>query len=148
MNHTYLGFDFGTKRIGVAVGQSITQNAQALSVVNAERGVPKWEEIGKIIKRWHPAALVVGIPFNMDGSEQALTEMAKNFSLNLFQHFARPIYGIDERLTSIEVKENLFREKGYRALKKASVDCLAAQLILTNWLLLSDQQQQACKLNF
>lgn len=134
-NHrVLLGFDFGTKRIGVAVGQLVTKNASPLGIVKAVQGVPQWESIAKLVHDWQPDAFVVGIPLNMDGTEQALTQAAKQFADQLHDHFKLPVYGIDERLSSVEAKARLFSEGGYKALKNSEIDSIAAQLILQNWL--------------
>lgn len=131
---TLMGFDFGTKRIGVAVGQTITKTARALTTVKTKKdGVP-WDEIKQLIKKWQPDALVVGIPLNMDGTEQPLTQLAKQFSVELTIHFHLPVYGIDERLSTKEARGKLFEEGGFKALQDGQVDSIAAQLILQNWL--------------
>lgn len=130
-----LGFDFGMKRIGVAVGQTITQSARPLVTLNANQGIPQWEMIAKLIKTWNPDALVVGIPLNMDGTEQPLTQTAQKFSDALKERFKLPVYGMDERLSTKDARERLFNEGGYKALEGAEVDSVAAQLILENWLM-------------
>lgn len=130
-----LGFDFGMKRIGVAVGQTITQTARPLVTLKANQGIPQWEELNKLIQIWRPDALVVGIPLNMDGTEQPLTQAAQQFSVELKQHYALPVYGIDERLSTKAARERLFEQGGYKALQEGQVDSVAAQLILQNWLI-------------
>lgn len=130
-----LGLDFGSKRIGVAVGQMVTQTATALSVIKAEQGKPAWEDLDKIIKEWQPAALVVGLPLNMDGTTQAITKQAKNFAKALQEHYNLPVYFADERLSTREARERIFEEGGYRALTSQPVDGMAAKIILTEWLL-------------
>jgi len=130
-----LGFDFGMKRIGVAVGQTITQTARPLTTLKANQGIPQWEELNKLIKTWQPDALVVGIPLNMDGTEQPLTYAAQQFSVVLKQRYELPVYGIDERLSTRAARERLFKQGGYKALQDGQVDSVAAQLILQNWLI-------------
>jgi putative holliday junction resolvase len=129
-----LGFDFGTKHIGVAIGQTITQSARALTSLKAAHGIPKWELVDALIKTWLPDALVVGIPLNMDGTEQHLTCLAKKFADLLRERYQLPVYDMDERLTTVAAKEQLFAQGGYKALDKKNIDSLAAQLILQNWL--------------
>ncbi|MDR3490494.1 MAG: Holliday junction resolvase RuvX [Gammaproteobacteria bacterium] len=129
-----LGFDYGTKRIGVAVGQTVTQTARPLTMINAVNGMPQWDDIKKIIAAWHPDAIVVGIPYNMDGSEQPLTQAAKQFAESLKEKYELPVHGIDERLSSVAAKDKVFTDGGYKALKKTQIDSVAAQLILQNWL--------------
>jgi putative Holliday junction resolvase len=133
-HNVVLGFDFGMKRIGVAVGQTITQTAQPLGTIKTNNGAPQWDALTKYVKKWQPDALVVGIPLNMDGTEQPLTQAAQKFADLLRNHFKLPVYGMDERLTSVEAKARVFDQGGYKALKNAEVDSFAAQLILQNWL--------------
>lgn len=130
-----LGFDFGMKRIGVAVGQTVTQSARPLKTLKANQGVPQWEIVNKLIKTWQPDALVVGIPLNMDGTEQPLTQAAQTFSDALKQRYNLPVYGVDERLSTKDARERIFNQGGYKALQEGEVDSVAAQLILQNWLI-------------
>jgi putative Holliday junction resolvase len=132
--HTLLGFDFGMKRIGVALGQTVTNKARPLTTLRAHEGVPSWDAIQQLIKSWQPHALVVGIPLNMDGTPQPITEAAKDFLDALQQRFHLPVYGIDERLSTKAAREHIFNEGGYKALQDGQVDSVAAQLILQNWL--------------
>lgn len=129
-----LGIDFGMKRIGVAVGQTVTQTARPLETIKANQGIPQWERFDKLIKTWQPDALVVGIPLNMDGTTQPLTTIAEQFADSLRERYKLPVYGIDERLSTKDARERLFREGGYKALQDGQVDSVAAQLILQNWL--------------
>lgn len=130
-----LGFDFGMKRIGVAVGQTITQTARPLVTLKANQGVPLWDELSKLIKTWQPDALIVGVPLNMDGTEQPLTQAAQAFSAALEGRYGLPVYGVDERLSTKDARERLFNQGGYKALQDGQVDSVAAQLILQNWLM-------------
>jgi putative Holliday junction resolvase len=129
-----LGLDFGTKRIGVAIGQMITATARPLSVIKADKGAPAWDALDKIIKEWQPAALVVGLPLNMDGTKQPITKQAENFAELLRQRYNLPIYMADERLSTREARDHIFQQGGYRALTANPVDGMAAQIILTSWL--------------
>ncbi len=128
-----LAFDFGMKRIGVAVGQTVTQTARPLDTLSAKNGVPHWETVNNIIKKWHPEAIVVGIPVNMDGTDQPISFNARQFANSLREHFALPVYETDERLTTKDAREQLFSHGGYKALQDGQVDRVAAQLILENW---------------
>lgn len=131
---TVLGFDFGMKHIGVAVGQTITHSASPLTTLKAKDGIPDWETIAKLISTWNPQALIIGIPLNMDGTEQPITAAAKKFSNRLHGRFKLPVYPVDERLTTAEAKQQLFDAAGYRALDKAAIDSYAAKLIVESWL--------------
>ena len=133
MGITVLAFDFGTKSIGCAVGQSITGTAQSLSAFKAQDGIPNWDDIGKTIKEWQPARIVVGLPLNMDGSEQELTLRAKKFANRLQGRFNLPVELQDERLTTTEARSEIFGRGGYRALNKSKVDGISACLILESW---------------
>jgi len=128
-----LAFDFGMKRIGVAVGQTVTQTAQPLDTLKASHGEPDWNNIKFLLKKWQPDALVVGVPLNMDGTEQAITARARAFIESLKKRFDLPVHEVDERLTSKDARERLFAEGGYKALQDGQVDQVAAQLILQNW---------------
>lgn len=132
--HTFLGFDFGKKYIGVATGQLITRSARPLTSLKAHNGVPNWKELDTLIKEWAPAALIVGIPLNMDGTTQPITHLARAFKEELVQRFKLPVYEVDERLTTRAAREHLFEEGGYKNLEKTKVDQYAAKLILESWL--------------
>jgi putative Holliday junction resolvase len=134
LSEILLGFDFGMKRIGVAVGQTVTQSARPLATLKAIDGKPQMDTLKKLIKLWHPKAIVVGIPLNMDGTEQNTTIAARQFAQMLRDEFNLPVHEVDERLTTKAARENLFAEGGYRALQNGQVDSVAAQLILQNWL--------------
>ena len=129
-----LAFDFGTKRIGVAIGQRLTKLARPLVTLPAKNGVPQWDKVAQLIKHWRPAELVVGIPLNMDGSEQPLTHLAREFAQSLQQRLHLPVHEVDERLTTVSARERLFAEGGYKALQDGQVDSMAAQMILQSWL--------------
>lgn len=128
-----LGFDFGLKKIGVAVGQFITLNAQPLGVLEAVQGVPSWVKLQCLIKEWRPKCLVVGLPLAIDGQELSVTQAARNFSEEL-KKFNLPVFLTDERMTTKEAKSHLFLNGGYKALQKTKIDSLAAALILEQWL--------------
>lgn len=124
--HTVLGFDFGMKRIGVAVGQTVTQTANPLTILKAVDGVPDWTLVQKIIDEWQADLLVVGVPINMDGSTQEVTFAAKRFANKLHAKFKLPVHAVDERLTSIEAQQH--------APKQKHIDAIAAKLIVEIWL--------------
>ena len=133
--HTVIiAFDFGMKKIGSAIGQTITGNTRPLKIIPAKEGIPQWSTITELVKKWRADAIVVGIPFNMDGSQQNITFKAQQFIQELQALVTIPIYTMDERLTSVAAREILFQQGGYKALQDGQVDCVAAQLILENWL--------------
>ena len=133
MTQTVLAFDFGTNSIGCAVGQSITGTAQGLPAFKAQDGIPNWDEIGKVISEWKPDVLVIGLPLNMDGTEQPLTQRAKKFANRLHGRFGIPIVLHDERLTTVEARSEIFARGGYKALKKSKIDSISACFILESW---------------
>lgn len=121
-----MGFDFGTSRIGVAVGQAVTGTASALGVIEVRNGRPDWSAIERMIGEWGPAKLVVGLPLNMDGSESEMSGQAARFARQLQGRFNILAVTMDERLTTREARE--LAEPGQ------SVDALAARLIVESWL--------------
>lgn len=128
-----IGFDFGKKRIGVAIGQTVTQTARPLDTIQAKDGIPNWQAVSKLIKKWLPDLLVVGIPLNMDGTDQPISALARQFAQSLREQYHLPVDETDERLTTKDARERLFMEGGYKALQDGQVDRVAAQLILQNW---------------
>ncbi|AXU97730.1 MAG TPA: Holliday junction resolvase RuvX [Erwinia persicina] len=130
---TMLSFDFGTKSIGVAIGQQLTGTARPLTALKANDGVPDWNRIEALLKEWQPDRVVVGLPLNMDGTEQPLTVRARKFANRLHGRFGVQIELHDERLSTVEARAELFERGGFRALSKGSVDSLSAVIILESW---------------
>ncbi len=133
---TAMAFDYGTKKIGIAVGQGITQTASPLTVVPAKDGIPNWETIEKIVNEWKPEIFVVGMPYNMDGSLNEMSTKAQKFLQRLEGRFNIPAYSMDERLSSREAKDihkTMADAHGKRSNDRDVIDALAAQLILENW---------------
>lgn len=132
--NTLLGFDFGTRNIGIAVGQVITRTATALPALKAKDGIPDWHQVEKVIEEWQPDAVVVGIPLNMDGTESNMSRRARKFGKRLHGRFNLPFFEADERLTSFEAKEWAGRlgHKGHYG--SNPIDAMAAQIILEAWL--------------
>ncbi|AKC32557.1 Holliday junction resolvase RuvX [Candidatus Pantoea carbekii] len=128
-----LGFDFGTKSIGVAVGQKLTCTARALTTLKAKNGKPHWHQIAKLLKDWQPNYTVVGLPLNMDGTEQPLSKQVYTFANDLFTRFGITVKLQDERLSTIEARALLFKKGGYRALRKSKIDSQSAVIILQDW---------------
>lgn len=130
---TLLSFDFGTKSIGIAVGQQLTGTARPLTAIKAQDGIPDWNLIERLLKEWQPDRLVVGLPLNMDGTEQPLTARARKFANRLHGRFGIQVELHDERLSTVEARADLFARGGFRALNKGSVDSLSAVIILESW---------------
>ncbi len=127
-----LGFDYGTQRIGVAFGQSLTGTARAVCVLKASDGIPEWKRIESLIEEWKPDIFVVGLPYNLDGTESELMPGTVKFANRLNGRFNKPSYGMDERLSSIAAAEQVL-EENRGAKKRAPIDDIAAQIILENW---------------
>ena len=130
---TLLGFDFGKKFIGVAVGQELTGTASPLGSVKATDGIPNWPQLSKFLDDWQPDLLVVGLPLNMDGSEQQLTLDAKKFGNRVLGRFGINVEFQDERLTTADAKEQLFARGGYKNLSKDNIDAESAKLIIESY---------------
>jgi putative Holliday junction resolvase len=132
---TVLGFDFGTRRIGVAYGQRVTGTARALAVV-ANAGTPDWAHVDRLVKEWRPEALVVGLPLTLDGQEQDASKRARAFGAALAKRYALPIHEQDERLSSVEAASRFAdaRKRGTRRQKHAEMlDAMAAQIIVESF---------------
>ena len=120
---SFLAFDFGTRRVGVASGNSLTGNAQPLGTVSAQGGA-RFEAIAKLIQEWQPSALVVGVPFHPDGAEHDNTRRARRFAHQLHGRFRLTVHEVDERYTTTEAQ----------ALGAADVDAASASIILEQFL--------------
>ncbi|MBT0425498.1 Holliday junction resolvase RuvX [Morganella morganii subsp. morganii] len=132
-SNTVIAFDFGTKSIGVAVGQTITGTARPLAALKAREGIPDWELIAAVFREWQPDYVVVGLPLNMDGTPQLVTNQAKKFANHLHGRFGIRAELHDERLSTVEARASLFADGGYRALGKDKVDSASAVIILESW---------------
>jgi putative Holliday junction resolvase len=127
---TLLGFDFGPRKIGVAVGQTITGSASPLTTLRSNDKGPDWARIDSLVREWQPGAAVVGLPFNMDDTETALAPRVRRFARQLQGRFGLEVHLVDERLTSMEAR----RQLGRAATSPEVVDAMAAKLILETWL--------------
>ena len=127
---TLLGFDFGPRKIGIAVGQTVTCTASPLTTIRARNDKPDWQRIEAVIKEWQPEAAIVGLPYNMDDTEMDWAPQAKRFARQLTGRFGLNVHLVDERLTSRAAREML----GAKATSLEVVDAMAAKLILETWL--------------
>lgn len=134
MVSTLIAFDYGTKNIGVATGQTITHSARELPSVKARDGIPNWDNIEKLLDDWKPDLVIVGLPLNMDDSESELAIRARKFANRLQGRFGVKVEMVDERLTSFEAKGEVMSKGGSRDYKNNPVDSIAARLILESWL--------------
>ena len=128
-----LSFDFGEKRIGVAIGNNITKTSHPLSTIDTPVNTKRFLAIEKLISQWSPILIVIGFPLNEDGTSSRLTALVKKFASKIKNKFGIKISLIDERLTSIEA-EILLKETDANVKKRKSViDQVAAQIILTSY---------------
>ena len=134
---TVLGFDVGGRRIGVAVGNTLSGTARAIAVVAARDDGPDWNAVTALIKEWRPHRLVIGEPLTLEGEEQFATHLSRRFAKQAAERYGLPIDMVDERSTSREA-DRRFAEKrrnGQARRKDAQVlDALAAQIIVERWL--------------
>lgn len=127
-----MAFDYGTRWIGVAVGQTIGCTGQALKVLAAKHGTPPWEQIGTLIACWQPSQLIVGLPLNMDGSESEMSQQARKFARRLSGRTGLPAMMVDERLSTAEARSLGVVGRGDN--RAGAVDADAALVILLTWL--------------
>ena len=125
MTKLAMAFDFGTTKIGVAIGQKITGTATPVAIVKARDGIPQWQVMDRLVEEWQPTVLVVGLPINMDGSESDMSKAATRFSRRLHGRYGISIELMDERLSTFEARE-------FEAADQ--LDSIAAKLILETWL--------------
>ena len=132
-NRRVMAFDFGTRRIGVASGQEILGTGKPLTMLPARDGVPDWEQIGRLLKEWQPDRVLVGLPLNMDDTENDMCARARKFGKRLHGRFHVEVEMVDERLTSFEAKGDVMASGGSRDFGRDGVDDRAAVLILETW---------------
>lgn len=122
-----LGFDYGERRIGVAVGQTLTRTAQALVTLKTRDGQPDWDAIRRVIDAWRPTQLVLGMPYNEDGVAHPQAAPIARFARRLAGRFQLPIAFVDERLSSYAAAED-------PESRRVGLDAVAARMILETWL--------------
>lgn len=132
--NVFLGFDYGKKHTGVAVGSRHSGAAEPLAVLAAHGERPDWEAIGKLVEAWQPQALVVGLPLNMDGSNNAMTHAAQKFGAALAARYNLPVHMVDERLSSRAATDKLLDAGIPLKRHKRQIDKHAAQTILQAFL--------------
>ena len=127
-----LSFDYGTQRIGVAFGQSVSATARPITILKAIDGVPNWSLIEKLIAQWRPDILIVGMPYHLDGTDSKFLPRAIKFANRLNGRFNLPTFGMDERLSSKAAFEKANATNGSIG-NSLKIDDVAAQIILENW---------------
>lgn len=128
-----LAFDFGLKRIGVALGATLLKQARPLTVIEGESNALRFSAIDRLVQEWQPLRLVVGIPYAVDGSEHDLTRRCLRFSTQLEERYGLAVARIDERFSSAEADARLTREGHDWRTRKQQVDAVAAQIILQDF---------------
>lgn len=135
---TYLGIDFGFKRIGLATGQSLTGSTSALNTIPNNKQHTNWDAIDKVVQEWQPNAFVLGLPLNKDGTDHEVSKAVRVFAEALEQRYSKPVNFQDERLSSSEAENILQQQRASgtrkRKVQKEDIDKLAAALILQRWL--------------
>lgn len=128
-----MAFDFGTRRIGVAVGQELLGSGQPVALIPARDGIPDWQQIERLLQEWQPDLVVVGLPLNMDDTENDMCARARKFGKRLHGRYHVPVDMVDERLTSFQAKGEVMAAGGSRDFGRHGVDDRAAVLILETW---------------
>ena len=130
---TVMGFDFGTQKMGMACGNSLSGTAQPLAIFPMRDGIPDWDKLEKLIAEWKPNVCVVGLPLNMDDSESELSARARKFARRLRHRLNIPVWMVDERLTTREARNSLlsYQQQGHG--KKTNADSLAATMLIESW---------------
>lgn len=128
-----MAFDFGTQKMGVAIGQAAIESSTPLTLFPMKDGIPDWNQLLKIVQEWKPTLFLVGLPLNMDDSESELSARARKFARRLRHQTNITTWMVDERLTTREARDELesYQEQG-RA-KKIAADSLAASLLIQSW---------------
>jgi len=131
--YTIMAFDFGTQKMGMAVGQSLIESATPLPLFPMKDGIPNWDELLKIVKNHQPSLFLVGLPLNMDDSESELSTRARKFARRLRHQTNIETLMVDERLTTREARDELDHYQAQGRGKKLSADSIAAALLIESW---------------
>ena len=134
---TVLGFDVGSRRIGVAIGSAFAVAARALAVVDVHGNEPDWAALDRLVKEWRPQGLVVGDPLTLEGDDQPNRKRAHAFARQLLSRYAVPVVLVDERSSSVEAARRFAQQRAAGHKRKrdaASLDAVAAAVIIERWL--------------
>ena len=129
---TVLAFDFGLKQIGIAFGQTITNQSTGIKIIEAKNGIPNWDEVKTIVEEWNPNTLVVGLPINMDDSESDMSKLTRTFAKGLKDRIHKSVKLMDERLSSREAKNEV--KEVFKNFDATKADHIAASFILQSYL--------------
>ncbi|AXY55556.1 Holliday junction resolvase RuvX [Acinetobacter chinensis] len=128
-----LAFDFGTQKMGMAVGSSLIESANPLALFPMKDGIPNWDELLKIVKQHQPSLFLVGLPLNMDDTESELSTRARKFARRLRHQTNIETLMVDERLTTREARDELEHYQAQGRAKKLAADSIAAALFIESW---------------
>ncbi|MCS5707418.1 Holliday junction resolvase RuvX [Candidatus Berkiella cookevillensis] len=131
---TYMGFDFGSKYLGIALGQTITGTAQPLTTLKMLDEKPNWQLLDRLVQEWQPDGFIVGLALQPDGKHSKTSIQAKHFGESLQQRYQKPVYFIEERLTSVAARETIRDKARPSRHNKAEIDRISAAIILESWL--------------
>lgn len=130
-----MAFDVGLRYIGVAVGQSLTGTARPLPVLRRHNEQWPWPDVRRCVREWSPRQLLVGYPYNMDGSDSPIVPYAKDFAAQLAVECALPVAFVDERLSTRAAYDRLPAKAHFKAKKRSNLDGVAAQVLVEQWLI-------------
>lgn len=128
-----MAFDFGTQKMGIAVGQSMIESANPLALFPMKDGIPNWDELLKIVKQYQPTLFLVGLPLNMDDTESELSARSRKFARRLRHQTNIETLMVDERLTTREARDELDHYQAQGRGKKLAADSIAAALFIESW---------------
>lgn len=128
-----MAFDFGTQKMGMAVGQSMIESANPLALFPMKDGIPNWDELLKIVKQYQPTLFLVGLPLNMDDTESELSARSRKFARRLRHQTNIETLMVDERLTTREARDELEHYQAQGRAKKLAADSIAAALFIESW---------------
>lgn len=128
-----MAFDFGTQKMGMAIGQSLIHSANPLPLFPMRDGIPQWEQLLKIVKQHQPNLFLVGLPLNMDDTESELSTRARKFARRLRHQTNIETVMVDERLTTREARDELEHYQAQGRAKNISADSIAAALFIESW---------------
>ncbi len=134
---TLLAFDVGARRIGVAVGNTVSMSASEVGVLDVREAGPDWDRLDRWVREWRPDALVVGDPATLEDGDQPIRRRARAFARELARRYTLPVQQVDERRSSIEAAQRFAAGRAAGARKRhqaAQLDALAAVVILERWL--------------
>lgn len=132
-----LGFDVGARRIGVAVGNTLSRSARAIAMIAARDEGPDWDAVAALVREWRPDRLVVGEPLTLEGETQLATHLSRRFAREAAQRFDLPVDMVDERSSTREADQRFAerRRSGQARRRDArALDAVAAQIIVERWL--------------